>query len=103
MADDLHREEDAALWQHNTGITRAKGVPRDMQFLPHPSRGGSRGYDTPFREIIFENYHAGCPVPESLMRSVRHWLKGHIPHRMTGNKSHSKLSGHYLILLVFLQ
>jgi hypothetical protein len=29
-------------------------VPRDTQFLPHPSNGGTRGYDIPFREFILE-------------------------------------------------
>ncbi len=75
-------------------------MPRDTQFLPHPSHGGSRGYDTPFREMILENYHARHPVRDCLMRSVRRWLKGRIPCRMTGNKSRSESSGHYLFLLV---
>jgi hypothetical protein len=56
MADHHHREEDATLWQCNTGITRVEGVPRDMQFFPHLSRSGSRGYDIPFREMILENH-----------------------------------------------
>jgi hypothetical protein len=103
MADDHHREEDTALWQCNTGITRVDGVPRDTQFLPHPSRGGSRGYNIPFCEMILENHHAGCPVPESFMSSVNCWVKVHIPHRMTGNKSRSKLSDHYLFLLVLFK
>ncbi len=53
--------------------------------------------------MILENYHARCPVPESLMRSVRHWLKGHIPRRITSNKSRSKLSSRYLFLLVLFK
>jgi hypothetical protein len=61
------------------------------------------GYDIPFREMILENYHARPPVLESLMRSVKHWVKGHIPRRMTGNKSRSELIGHYLFLLVLFK
>jgi hypothetical protein len=103
MAANHQREENAAHRQHNNGITRVKGVPRDTQFHPHPSRGVSRGYDIPFREMNLENYHAGCPVPKSLMRSVKLLVKGHIHCRMTGNKSRRKLSGHYLFLLVLFQ
>ncbi len=103
MADDHHREEDATLRWRNNVISRVKGVERDTQFLPHPSCGGSRGYDIPFREMILENYHTWHPFPESIMRSVRCWLKGHISCRRTGSKSHSKLSGHYFFLLVLFK
>jgi hypothetical protein len=41
----FQREEDAAEWQQRNGVARVEGVLRDTQFLLHPSRGGSRGYD----------------------------------------------------------
>ena len=37
------------------------------------------------------------------MKSVRRWARGHIPCRMTSNKSCSKLSGYYLFLLVLFK
>ena len=103
MAANHQREEDPARGRCNNWIMRVEGVPRDTKFLPHPSRGDSRGYDIPFREVILKNHHTGCPVPKSLMRSVRHWLKGHIPRRITSNKSRSKLSSRYLFLLVLFK
>ena len=53
--------------------------------------------------MILENHNAGRPVPRSLMRSVRRWVRNHIPRRMTGNKSRSELSGYYLFLLVLFK
>ncbi len=38
-------EEDAAQMHHWSGISRVVEVPRDTQFLAHPSVGGSRGYE----------------------------------------------------------
>ena len=105
MAAIQQREDDVAHWRRNNGLSRVERVPRarDTQFLPHPSRGGSRGYDIPFRQMILENHNAGRPVPRSLMRSVRRWARNHIPRRMTGNKSRSELSGYYLFLLVLFK
>ena len=96
-------EETAALWSRNNGITRVDRVPRDTQFLPHPSNGGTRGYDIPFCKFILENYQASRPIPASLIKSVRHWASRIVPWRMTGHKPRSKLSGKYLFLLVLFK
>ena len=100
---DQRPKETAALWSRNNGITRVDRVPRDTQFLPHPSNGGTRGYDIPFCEFILENYQASCPIPASLTRSVGRWASHIVPWRMTGNKPMSELSGEYLFLLVLFK
>jgi hypothetical protein len=100
---DQRPEETAALWRRNNGITRVDRVPRDTQFLPHPSNGGTRGYDIPFRKFILEKYQAGLPIPASLTRSVRRWASRIVPRRMTRNKPRSELSGKYLFLLILFK
>jgi hypothetical protein len=99
----FQREDDAAKWRQKNGIARVEGVFRDTQFLPHPSIGGSRGYDIPFCEMMVEAYQAGCPAPEGMLRSIQRWVKRPIPYRMTGNKAVSGLSGQYLLLLVMFK
>ena len=50
-------------------------MPRDTRFLPHPSRGGSRGYDIPFRQMVLDAYWAGTPpspTPCCLCHDVSH-------------------------------
>jgi hypothetical protein len=54
MMDGFKREDDAAKRQQRTGITRVERVPRDTQFLPHPSNGRSRGYDITFYQMMVE-------------------------------------------------
>ncbi len=79
-------------------------VLRDTRFLPHPSIGGSRGYDIPFRQMILDGYQAGNPAPEGMLRIVQRWaVNGVVLLRMTGNKSSSALSGQYLLLLVIFK
>ena len=71
--DALQNEEDAAKWRRNNGVERVDGVLRDTRFLPHPSAGGSRGYDIPFRQMIVDAYQAGNPAPEGMRNSVWRW------------------------------
>jgi transposase len=79
-------------------------VPRDTQYLPHPSRGGSRGYDIHHRQMVVDSYRAGNPAPGGMLRSIQRWIvNGVIPFRMTGNKPSSDLSGEYLLLLVIFK
>jgi hypothetical protein len=68
----FQREDDAAKWQQWNGIARARveRVPRDTQFFPNPSNGGSRGYDVPFRQMIVGAYQAGNPTPNGILRSI---------------------------------
>ena len=102
--DAFQREDDAAKWRRNSGVARVDGVLRDTRFLPHPSVGGSRGYDIPFRQMIVEAYRAGNPAPEGMKSSVWRWMNnGIVPLRMTGNKPSSALSGQYLLLLMMFK
>jgi hypothetical protein len=78
----FQREDNAAKWRQKNGIARVEGVFRDTQLLPHPSIGGLRGYDIPFREMIVEAYQAGCPAPEGMLRSIQRWVKHLIPYRI---------------------
>jgi hypothetical protein len=54
--DAFQREDDAAKWHRDNGIARVDRVLKDNRFLPHSSRGGSRGYDIPFRQTIVDTY-----------------------------------------------
>jgi hypothetical protein len=42
-------------------------MPRDTQFLAHPSVGGSRGYDIHTREMMVELRESGNPVPQTMI------------------------------------
>ena len=102
--DAFQREDDAAIWRCDNGVARVDGLLRDTQFLPHPSVGGSRGYEIPFRQMVVEAYRAGNPAPEGMRTSVWRWMQnGIVPLRMTGNKPSSALSGQYLLLLVMFK
>ncbi len=78
-------------------------MPRDTQFLTHPSVGGSRGYDIHTREMMVELRKSGNPVPQTMIRSIQRWARCIVPHRMTGNKPNVGLTGEYLFLLVFFK
>ncbi len=56
-------EEDAAQMHQWSGISRVVEVPRDTQFLAHPSVGGSRGYDIHTHEMMVELRKSRNPVP----------------------------------------
>jgi hypothetical protein len=98
--DGFQGEDNATKLQQRNGIARVERVPRDTQFLPHPSNGGSRGYDIPFRQMMVEAYQAGNPAPNGMLRSIQPWTNHTIPFRMTRNKSISALMRQYLLSLV---
>jgi hypothetical protein len=77
--DRFQREEDTAKWQQKNGIARVERVLRDTQFLPHPSNGGSRGYNIPFLQMMVGAYQAGNPAPNGMLRSIQHWTNRTIP------------------------
>ncbi len=101
----FQREDDAAEWRQRNRVARVEveGVLRDTQFLPHPSRGGLRGYDIPLRQMMVKAYQAGNPAPPRMLRSVQRWISRPVPYRMTGNKASSELLGQYLLLLVMFK
>ncbi len=96
-------EEDAAQMRQLPGISRVVEVPRDTQFLAHPSVGGSRGYDIHTREMMVELRESGNPVPQTMIRSIRRWARRIVSHRMTGNKPNVGFTGEYLFLLVLFK
>jgi hypothetical protein len=98
----FQREDDATKWQQRNGIARARveRVPRDTQFIPHPSNGESRGYDIPFHQMMVGVYQAGNPTPNGMLRSIQHWTNCTIPFWITGHKPISASMGQYLLLLV---
>jgi hypothetical protein len=68
--DALQKEDDSAKWRCNNGVKWVDGVLRDARFLPHPSAGGSRGFDIPFRQMIVNAYQARNPAPKGMRTSV---------------------------------
>ncbi len=96
-------EVDAAQMHQQSGISRVLEVPRDIQFLAHPSVGGSRGYGIHTREMMVKLRKSGNPVPQTMIRSILRWVQHIVPHRMTGNKPNVGLTGKYLFLLVLFK
>jgi hypothetical protein len=86
-----------------SGISRVVEAPRDTQFLAHPSVGGSRGYDIHTHEMMVELRESGNPVPQTMICSIRQWVRRIVPHRTTGNKPNVGLTGKYLFLLVLFK
>ena len=78
-------EEEAARWRRSIGASRVDQVPRDTRFLPHPSRGGSRGYDVNMRRMILDTYQATGHCPPGMRMSVQRWAHHIVLRRMTGN------------------
>ncbi len=102
--DALQKEDDAAKWRRNNGVESVDGVLRDTRFLPHPSAGGSRGYDIPFHQMIVDAFLTRNPAPEGLRTIVWRWRQnGVYPLRMMGNKPVSSSSGQYLLQLVLFK
>ncbi len=69
-------EEDATQMRRWSGIPRVVEVPRDTQFLAHPSVGGVRGYDIHAHEMMVELCKSGNPVPQMMIRSIQRWVDG---------------------------
>jgi hypothetical protein len=61
----FQREDYAARWRQNNGVTRVNRVLRDTQFLSHLRIGGSRGYNIPLRQMMVDSYQAEKnPAPD---------------------------------------
>ncbi|KAJ1421712.1 hypothetical protein B484DRAFT_332588 [Ochromonadaceae sp. CCMP2298] len=79
-------------------IPRQQGVLRAAK--PHPSRGGSKGYSTEFRQAERARYFAGGQI--SVCNStIANWVRRFQPLVQTGNKATHAISGEYERLLVF--
>jgi hypothetical protein len=100
----IQREDPIAKWRRDICVARVNGVLRDSRFLPHPRKGGTRGYNIPFCQMIVDAYWAGNPAPKGMVASVYRWMqRGVNPKQMTGNKPILELSGEYLLLLVLFK
>ncbi len=96
-------EEDAVQMHLRSGISRVGEVPRDTQFLAHPSVGGSRGYDIHTHEMMLKLHKSGNPVTQMMISSIQQCARRIVPHRMTRNKPSMGLTGKYLLLLVLFK
>jgi len=93
-------EDDLATLRRRIGVSRKDGVARDPSLGKDPSRGGSEGYDIPFRELLIDLYQSGQPIPLKNLRSVQRWIKeGTARKRKTGNKASSSMGGVHIFLL----
>ncbi len=70
IMEPFQPEEDAAQMHQRSGISRVLEVPRDTQFLAHPSVGGSGGYDIHTHEMMVELRQSVNPVPQTMIRSI---------------------------------
>ncbi|KAJ1440855.1 hypothetical protein B484DRAFT_466010 [Ochromonadaceae sp. CCMP2298] len=66
---------------------------------PHPSRGGSRGYEYHWRLTQIARYNQGLPV-EASKASICRWIQRAQAFESTGNKSNVKMSGEFQTLLI---
>ena len=79
------------------GARRVLGLPRILELnrgapIPHPSRGGSRGYPVWFQEDQLWRYLNNLPFSVS-QASIRRWIARIHPHRMTGNRESATIIG----------
>jgi hypothetical protein len=65
------------------GITRL--LEQTRKDLPHPSRGGTRGYPVWYRVDQLGRWLNNEPMAVD-MKSIYRWAARIDPHRMTGNK-----------------
>jgi hypothetical protein len=85
------RPEDAAAnARRDAGLSRQLNIARSEQ--PHPNRGGSRGYDTWFRDAQMGAFQQGLPITVS-ESTVCRWLRDPVPKRQTGNKQFESIRG----------
>ena len=88
---------DARAWaRKRVGATRE--LEQTRATLPHPSRGGTRGYPTWFRVHELQQHAQGLPTVASAP-SLHRWRNRLNPHRMTGNKEAETLVGYDQFLL----
>ena len=93
-------EELAARRRRKIGVRRDLEAQRDDR--PHPSVGGSLGYEVHWRESQIEDWRHGRPFTACLA-SIRNWRIRLQPFRQTGNKESENVVGtHQLLLVLYL-
>lgn len=103
--DKLTREERKE-YNRKHGISRELKVFREGETeVPHPSKGGSRGFPTWYKDKVVEMKKLGLDVAHlASERSVRRWKNERIiAYTMTGNKGTSGLPGHHRLLLALFK
>lgn len=92
--------------RRSLGLPRVEGEARNVR--PHPSRGGSQGYDVPHRMHILQLHDNGfrniLGEPRLLVASessIYRWNRRLIPSEKNGNKLRLKIHGFDLFLLLF--
>ena len=88
--------DERARARKRVGATRELEETRAT--LPHPSRGGTRGYPVWFRSLELLRHAQGLPIVSSVA-SVHRWQNRLEPFRMTGNKEAQTLVGYDQFLL----
>ena len=93
---------ERATIRSRAGLSRELEMPRDDN-RPHPSRGGSPGYDLWLRHYCLDqigNY--GMEVVEDLpccRRTIYNWINRIHPFRSTGNQERTAIVGRDLLFL----
>jgi len=72
------------------GQDRALQLPREIR--PHPSKGGSRGYDVHWRQSELNLFAAGQPTTAS-QASLYRWMGRINPFKSTGNNIQLRING----------
>lgn len=89
---------------HKIGAPREVQVTRANSGRPHPSRGGSRGYSDDTKIIMMDNYILGLPVPKSMERTIRRWLKNWgVRKKRTGNNPNAGITGEHIFLIALFK
>ena len=97
--------DETVRYQRQHGIETSTQLPRDgVKDVPHPSKGGSKGYPYYERVRWLEMWNTDPnSVPVSMISSLKRWEKRIHPHRQTGGKREQQVSGHHLFLLVLFK
>jgi len=96
----VNPEDQRAQTRSDLGLTRERQVAR--MFSQPPSRAGSRGYETNWRQTQIAAFLKNEPF-EASIASIYRWMDRVVPHRMTGNKEKAKLVGwDQMLLVIFL-
>lgn len=86
------------------GIVPANGVEREgAADGPHPSKGGAPGYPQSFKDYMLEQWFSGCPMPKSMLSSLRRWSKDSVAKQMSGGKQSHNAEGNHRYLLAFFK
>ena len=84
--------------QSEAGLPRELQQPRQLH-APHPSHGGTQGYDVWYRLDQIQKWSTGQPIDVSVA-SIYNWMKRLVPFRKTGGRERTHLIGRDQFLLV---